>query len=226
MGSQLDVLCKVVHRDYDDQRWVLWPAVSGPRLGDYGTMDGKVFVWRGNILDEQGWWTRLPSITGGEHSSRIDFTSDAAVNVEFSASAQGGNVKISFTKEDAVVLEAQGVDWHRFEDYAHIEMVVKQQDEAGRWDRDWVVAMETLTCRRVFAAASTAKNTSIRLSYAGDGGAREANDLAALDLTVTAKDNDTAAWLQPRGSDRDMAVLGRLYKLRQPVGGRRSFEPL
>lgn len=87
--------------------YATWPPTTPMKLGDYGKLDGKVFVKQGNIRDD----FNIPFSTNIDPTpdESYEYQSSKAVNTDLVAGVAGivkAGINISFSKEGAVYFVA------------------------------------------------------------------------------------------------------------------------
>jgi len=161
-------------RDHFKVFYANWPPGELLRLGDTGTLDGKIFIRDGNVQSDLGLQVDSRTDQTGDHYS---FKSEDSVSIGFTAkgqtTAQPGlaaraAIEIGFSSKDSVFFNAAGVRHHSLENPALLGRLILELHKQGKWSpRRFVVTrlVESDNCTTIISGSS---RSSIRLEAQSD----------------------------------------------------------
>lgn len=158
---------RIIRRQFGLQ--AAWMPGQILHLGDYGTMDEGVFVYKGRLSDLGG-----PSIQA-ESEPRDDDTFSATTGagtevtikvegqvLEGTALPQGkAGVTFSLKDEHALVCKLSGARQDRIANIKAVSDFVRGAYKAGKWERDWRLVTERIVAKGATIVYSESGNSRI-----------------------------------------------------------------
>jgi hypothetical protein len=157
------------------KRFATWEPGIPLRLGDYGELSGSLFVRLGNVAD-----TRF----GLKYATREDRTGDlisyasrggASIEMDAAASADAGplahagaGMRVAFSRENAVVLNAAGVTYRSVKDHAQFADDLLALWLEKTWDVRHAVITELITSASTTVIIASEKSAAISLVATGE----------------------------------------------------------
>ncbi len=174
--------------------YAVWEPGLPVELGDYGTMNGNIFVPLGNIREIEA--LKDFKITTRKDTTQDEKTFTSQRGVEYklipkaSASVQGIPVKASiefnFSEENAVFFNAAGCVFEMIENKHQLGQKIKEIYEPDRsiWKKDFVLVTSVVHAKRALILVSTSSDFAIGFEAAGEV---PAIDLASASLNLNLK---------------------------------------
>lgn len=152
--------------------YAVWEPGFPVELGDFGVMNGNIFVHQGNIKD-------IEELKDFEIKKRIDdtvdekfFTSKSGVQFELKPKMKSeteltsinASLEISFTKEKSVFFNAAGCQFEMIENKFEIgqKLVELYKQNSNRWKREFVLVTDRVIAKRALILISTSRDYSIK----------------------------------------------------------------
>ena len=132
-------------RDHFKVFYANWPIGEPLKLGDYGTMDGKIFIRDGNIVDDYN-ISFQPRIDPSKDN--YYFKSADSVKVEFFPKGSyiqpgmpriSASMKIDFANGEGVFFNATGIKNHSIESSAKLSETILSMFKERKWSEKRVV---------------------------------------------------------------------------------------
>jgi len=154
--------------------YATWPPNTSVRLGDYGVLQGNIFVRLANVADSYNLPFKERKDT--KRTGNYDYASADSTDVEFHASgsvATGGpplkaSLDISFSSENAVFFNAASCVPVSIEDQMDFGNKIMSFYQAGRWEKKFVVVTGLLESANATVIVSGSSNSSISLEASSD----------------------------------------------------------
>jgi hypothetical protein len=151
-----------------------WPPNASVRLGDYGVLQGNIFVRLANVADtyKLAFQERKDSGRAGNY----EYASANSTEVEFHAGASptaGGvplkaSLDISFSSENAVFFNPASCVPVSIEDQISFGNSIMSLYQTGRWEKKFVVVTGLLESANATVIVSGSNNSSISLEASSD----------------------------------------------------------
>lgn len=170
--------------------WANWEPGNPIKLGDFGIMENKIFVFMGNIKD-----------FGITFKTRTDDTSDhkfftSKEGVSYSLNAKAdvpvagvinakAGLEISFSKENSIFFNAAECKTHMIENKHNLGIELQKLKQQKKWPRRYVAVTDIIVSEKAIIAISGSNNSKI--NFEAKAPEIEAIDLAdaSLNLGVT-----------------------------------------
>jgi hypothetical protein len=165
-----------------------WEPSKPVELGDYGLLQGRLFIYIGNVKDRG---LKFDTRTGTRKDQKI-FSSKGTTQIKFNAKGAGGQagasaratLEVTFSSEDAVFFNAAECSYSMIRDKDALGQRVMQQYRAGKWDKRWAVITDLVEGGATTLAVSGSQSASIVF----EAGARvNAIDLADASVGLSVK---------------------------------------
>lgn len=190
MSSLADEYCDQLKRNFKTL-YATFPPNEPVMLGDYGVMNGNVFVPIGKVSDlgiPIGNVRRIP-----ERASDVDFTSEGSVDVELHAAgsatpggvAVNAGIDISFSKKFSIFFFAAKCVPAFIEDQVTLGNAVLRLLQEGKWQKKFVVITSLLEAGSTTIVVSASDQSSIALEATSS--AVPAIDLGDVTLKLSLK---------------------------------------
>ena len=150
-----------------------WIPGSPVELGDYGILDGNIFIQLGKLKDDfdefKGDVIQTSPDPTKDHK---EFKSDKGVEVNLlakgSLNAQGvplakATLDIRFEKENAIFFNAAGCATTSITNKAKIGEIIKALAKNKRWEKKWCVITDVVNAGKTLVAISQSSNSGITL---------------------------------------------------------------
>lgn len=211
--------------------YAVWEPSFPIKLGDYGYMNGNIFVHMGNI-------SQIPELKGVNMAIRKNNANDdkfftSGEGVEFSLTPKAvantgkisakASISINFTKEDAVFFNAAGCRYEVFEHKYEIgQQILKvHKKNSDTWKREFVLVTDRVIAKRSLILVSTSSDFQVTL---------EANakipviDLAKANLGLSEKSVKSGGYKVI--TEKPLTLLIGLCKVQRPFPYiRKAFKP-
>jgi hypothetical protein len=154
--------------------YATWPPNASVRLGDYGVLQGSVFVRLANVADSYNLTFKERRDT--KLAGNYDYASADSTDVEFHAGGSvtpGGaplkaSLDISFSSASAVFFNAASCVPVSIEDQIDFGNRIMSFYQTGRWERKFVVVTGLLESANATVIVSGSNNSSISLEASSD----------------------------------------------------------
>lgn len=138
-----------------------WIPESPLSLGDFGVLDGNIFIRKGNVRD---FGLNFETITGPSVDEK--FTSGGAVDVAFNAKATvpatgatvNANITIDFHKEHSIYFSAEGCSTSSIKDKNTLGNEVLKLYEDGKWKKEHTIVTDVVVAERSIVVISEGNN--------------------------------------------------------------------
>ena len=206
-------------------RFAYWqPTDPALRLGDYGEMDGKEFILRGNVKDFGSFNIDERESTG----VKIAYQSEGQVHfhteVGVSGSGSKGTVKVSFDKKESVFVKAEDITVKTVQNIEALEsFLVDVYHRKGKdWKLSYVVVTTRLVSRRFMIMIAQDKDTSVTLSGNVSKQVTGAVDIDLEDLSVNSTKGNVALYQNIGGTV--LTPFFNLHDLKDPITKKAHLE--
>ena len=175
-----------------------WEPGEPITIGDYGIMDGDIFIRQGHIK------TLIPEVsleiiqdTTKDHRK---FRSDGINEIEIGAGADvdvagvaniSAGFRIEFSRNRGVFFNAAGCLTRSLHDKTGLAKIIEDLYEKGEWKKKWAVVTDTITAKATTVAVSNQKNSAITFEVTGDV---NKVDLADADIGLKTASNDNVGY--------------------------------
>lgn len=209
MSNLADVYTKQIH-DNLQPLYANWDIATPRELGDYGKLDGSLFISLGNIKNDFG--INVPEI----EEERLDSRSFASKgNTDVSLTGQGqipasgvtvnAKLEITFSESDAMFFNAAGCVYTMAQSKFRLgQDIIALKD---KWDPSWVVVTDIVDSGAVTAAISSSRNASITFEADAHVPAINLAD-PKLSLTVSSSRNCSFQLAAPQGKNILLGFCG------------------
>ena len=173
-----------------------WEPGGDLRLGDYGTLEGNVFVPEGNL--EEDYPSEFPQnfiiIRKDGTTDHKEFRSESGVDVTFSAKGSLGatglplakaTLEVKFGQKDAIFFDAADRTTERISNKAKVGEVVAKLLAKDKWKSKYCVVTDLVSAGRTILAVSQSSNASITIEAASENVAQINLADAGMDLGFT-----------------------------------------
>jgi hypothetical protein len=173
MGALASVYTDNLHRNFKTL-FATWPPNDSVRLGDYGALQGNVFVRLANVTDTLGlsFQERKDSARSGNYEYGSSDLTDIEFHAVAGASAGGVPVKagldITFSSENAVFFKAAGYTPVSVEDQVTFGDRIMGLYQSACWEKKFVVLTALLLSAGATIITSGSNNTAISLEASAD----------------------------------------------------------
>jgi len=197
MKKAYDIYTEAI-RDHFKVFYANWPIGEPIKLGDYGIMNGRIFIREGNIIDDYDI----------QFQSRIDTTQDHyyfkstdSVKVEFfpkGSYIQPGmprikaSMKIDFASEESVFFNAAGIKNHSIENLAKLGESILAMFKQKNWSEKRVIVTRLVQADSTTIIISGKSGASITLGAEGE--AIPNIDLADASIRMSVRVDDGVAF--------------------------------
>ncbi len=182
------------NRVYSDHGfYAAWPPIQRVRLGDFGTVDGRLFTPVGNVFDQFSLSSDLRAARRGiagdadgvihsQGASSFCFRSGATVEQVVQASA---GLQVSFSTRHDFVVSLAGAQTERIEDVRQVMAALANRSHLSLkdpeyWDHGaWRVVTSIVHARNLTAIMSAGNNSSVVLQARGSG---QVPNIPSIDL--------------------------------------------
>ncbi|MCU0359735.1 MAG: hypothetical protein MUF75_03295 [Bacteroidia bacterium] len=149
----------------------VWEPGFNVKLGDFGVMNGNIFVQQGNISELDELSDFEISYREDDTSNDIYFTSGKEVEVDLKGKGTvsgvpvNASIDISFSREKAVFFNAAGCTQKMIENKYQLgqKLLGIYKKDKKKWRREFVVVTDVISARRALIVISTSSNSSISL---------------------------------------------------------------
>ena len=157
-----------IHRDL--HMYAAWPVDTPLALGDYGTLEGKLFQKIGNIKEDHNIIVKslasTASVSYDYRTSGIVKTAlyakgEVKVGTSFPLAKAG--LDINFSGENAVFFNASGCKITSIENKESIFSKILQLYRSGKWNKEYRLITELVNAESTIIIASKSSNASISL---------------------------------------------------------------
>ncbi|RZJ72572.1 hypothetical protein [Flavobacterium sp.] len=210
----------------------VWYPGTPLKLGDYGRMDGNIFVHLGNLSEFDELKNFEIKVRKDETSDEKLFTSQKGVTYEIKPKVEAtvgtvpvnASIDINFGKEEAVFVNAAGCTVDMIEN-KHIlgqKLLEIHKKDKKRWQRNFVLITDCIIAKRGLIAVSTSSDFSLSLEAAAD--VPQINlASASLGLSVKSQKSSGERFI----TEQDFVVMIGLCKIQSNfLAFGNSFKPL
>lgn len=145
MKKAYDVYTEAI-RDHFKIFYANWPIGTPIKLGDYGTMDGRIFIPEGNITDDFKIKFKIRTDTTKDHyyfkstdSVKVEFFPKGSVSIHPSMPSIRASMRIEFAKEESVFFNSAGIRNHSIESIDNLGNIILSMFKNNKWSEKKVV---------------------------------------------------------------------------------------
>ncbi|RXK86373.1 DNA/RNA non-specific endonuclease [Filimonas effusa] len=205
-----------------------WLPNTPLALGDVGIMKGDVFI-KVSDLAARGVSFQKGFPETNPKPADIDYSSKGAVSMTTKLAGKAApvgsaltdvdaGVIIEFSKENAIIFQANGTLVHAIEDTLEVGAQIIELFKAGKWDKNWVVITELVSAESETLLIASGKNMKVELKANANISAASLN-IADTQFGFTLQGSSS---LQTKiVASQGLTPLFRLMKLRSQL-----FSPL
>jgi hypothetical protein len=165
MSEIVDIYTDQIHNNLRPL-FANWDISAPRKLGDYGLLNGNVFIAMGNITTD--FKINVVSVKEPRQDTR-SFSTKGSTDVKLTAQGQtatGGAVinaklEIDFSDSDAMFFNAAGCEYSMVQSKTALGVEIMKLFNADRWTKSWVVVTDLVDSGAVTAAISSAKSASV-----------------------------------------------------------------
>jgi len=156
-----------------------WEPGTELRLGDYGRLEGNIFVPEGNL--EEDFPKEFPQdfiiLREDGASDHKEFRSESGVDVTFNAKGSLGTagvplgkatLEVKFGHKDAIFFDAAGCTTERISNKAKVGEVITMLYARDKWKSKYCVVTDLVKAGRTILAVSQSANSSITIEASSD----------------------------------------------------------
>jgi hypothetical protein len=150
-----------------------WQPSQPVALGDFGKLEGNIFVRLGNVKQ-----FGIPFTEYSENrKDQQSFASKGSTEIKFNAGGSapvGGtvnvkaNLEVNFSSEDSVFFNAAECKYSLIADKVALAKEVMERFRAKKWDRVWAVVTDVIKAGATTLAVSGSKSSSIVFEATGN----------------------------------------------------------
>lgn len=151
-----------------------WEPGQPIELGDYGVLQGRIFVRLGSIKAMNIPFKPISEPRKSQKYFASSGSTSVSLNAAGSAAVPGGanvkaSLKIDFTSERAVFFNAAECEYHMIDDKRSVgDNIMKLYKASPRkWKRDWVVVTDVIKAGATTVAISGGRTSSIVIEATG-----------------------------------------------------------
>jgi len=172
MGKLYRIYTEALH-DHFKVFYANWPVGDLIKLGDYGIMDGKIFIREGNI--EKDFKIKIGKIFD-KTKDTYEFQSTDSVSVTFNAKGSIVNsiplvkasIDIEFSAEQSVFFNSAGITHETIENLAKIGSVIKKMHKEKKWPAKRVIISRLVHAENTLIAVSGGQKSILSLEADSD----------------------------------------------------------
>jgi hypothetical protein len=197
-----------------------WEPGSPVELGDYGVMEGNIFIPMGRLKqDFPEFKGNFLQVTHDQSKDNKEFKSERGVEVcllpKGSLSVQGvelakATMDIKFSSGNMVYFNAMGCSTSRITNKAKLGEVLKQMLSGGRWKKEYCVVTDLVEADKAIIVVSNSGNSGI--SFEADSPLVEKIDLADATIKLSLKTEKDIGYKIP--ADKGLMLLIGLCKIK------------
>ena len=209
----------------------VWEPGLPVQLGDYGTMNGNIFVPQGNIREFEDLKDFKITIRKDNSQDEKTFTSEKGVQYELkpkvSAPINGvpvnASIEFTFSKENAVFFNAAGCEVEMIENKNQLGQKIMQIHEKDKnlWRKEFVLVTDLVHAKRALIIISTSNDFSV--GFEADAKV-PVIDLASASLGLKVKSQNSSGYKV--SAEEGLIPLIGLGKIQKVFLGDSNFEPL
>ncbi len=154
--------------------YATWPPGSPINLGDFGTLDGDIFIPKGNIKDKYGInFDLVIDDTNDDFefkssdSTEINFNSKGSLNPNGIVNAKA-SIEIKFSRNESIYFTASDCKNNRISNTKEVGETVVDLWGDDKWDADNVVITSLVESKATTIIVSAGKSSSIKLEANSD----------------------------------------------------------
>jgi len=212
-----------------------WEPGGPLELGNYGFMDGNVFIPQGKLQDD------FPEFNGNTiqimqdpTKDQKEFKSEEGIEVILSAKGsvnpQGVSLtkallEIKFSKKNSVYFNASGCTTTRIGNKAQVGDILKKLYKNDKWKKEYCVVTDLVKAEKAIVTISQSDNSAI--SFEADSPAVEKINLADASIKLSLSSEKNIGYKVP--ADEGVILLMGLCKIKNPFlwwGGGFKPQPL
>lgn len=148
-----------------------WPINSTIKLGDYGKLNGKLFVKHGNIIDM--FHINVIEQPGIGTVKEYSFKEGKNVSMIANAGVSDGNIsssiEIKFEGECGVFFSIDGCSYSEVRNFQEVGERVIEQYISSNWDEDFVLVTDLVKADASTIVISNGDNAEIKLGFDTQG---------------------------------------------------------
>ncbi|WP_410220692.1 hypothetical protein [Pedobacter sp.] len=154
----------------------VWEPGFPVKLGDFGVMEGNIFVQQGNIANIEELKDLKIKIRKDNSSDEKFFTSKTGVQFELKPQVKANvqnvpvnaSIEISFSKENAVFFNAAQCRFEMIENKFQVGQRLLELHKKNKniWRREYVLVTDRVVAKRALIVISTSNDYSITLEAA------------------------------------------------------------
>jgi hypothetical protein len=150
-----------------------WQPSQPVRLGDFGKLQGAIFVRLGNVNQFGIQFAERSD----DRKDQQSFSSKGSTEVKFNAAGSapvGGtvnikaNVEVNFSSEESVFFNAAECKYSMIDNKVALAAAVMQRYHDDQWDRAWVVVTDVIAAGATTLAVSGGESSSIVFEATGN----------------------------------------------------------
>jgi len=156
-----------------------WEPGQDLRLGDYGSLEGNLFIPEGNLEEDfpQDFPQGFIILRDDGTTDHKDFRSESGVDVTFSAKGSAGpggaplakaTLEVKFGHKDAIFFDAAGCTTERISNKAKVGEVIAKLHANKKWDTRHCIVTDLVTAGRTILAVSQSASSSITVEASSD----------------------------------------------------------
>lgn len=163
-----------------------WEPGGEIRLGDYGYLDGDIFIHRGNLKNDYPEFSDNVIKEQTDSSKDLkEFKSDRGIEVNLLAkgsvnslgtSAVKAGLEIKFSRKDSIFFNAAECVTNRIANKAVVGTILLDLLDKGRWEKEYCVVTDVVKAGNTIIAISQSDNSGI--SFEADSPTIEQINLA------------------------------------------------
>lgn len=199
-----------------------WEPGSPIALGDYGVMEGNIFIPMGKLKkDFPEFKGDFLQFTPDQTKDNKEFKSQGGVEVSLlpkgSLSVQGvelakATLDIKFSSTNMVYFNAMGCTTTRITNKAKLGEVLKVLLTDGRWKKEYCVVTDLVESEKAIVAISNSSNSGI--SFEADSPLVEKINVGDASIKLSLKNEKDIGYKVP--ADEGLSLLIGLCKIKNP----------
>ncbi len=209
-----------------------WEPGGPIELGDYGIMDGNIFIPMGKLkVDFPEFSGNIIQIAPDPTKDQKEFKSESGVEVNLAAKGSvspagvtlaKAALEIKFSSKDSIFFNAAGCTTTRITNKAKVGEILKQLLKNGKWQKEYCVVTDLVEAGKTVIAISQSNNSAI--SFEADSPSIEKIDLADASIKFNLTSEKSIGYKVD--ADDGLIILIGLCKIKNPFlwwGG--DFKP-
>ncbi len=173
-----------------------WEPGGPLHLGDYGILDGNIFIPKGNLKNDfiefKG---NVIKITADPTADHKEFKSERAVEINLVAKGTvtagiplaKAALEVKFGRKDSIFFNAAGCTTNRISNKLKVGEILKELLKEKKWEKEYCVVTDLVKAGRTVIAISQGRNSTI--SFEAESPAVERINLAdaSVKLNLTSE---------------------------------------